>query len=198
ALNAASVHALVVADVTIAGVAGVQLSIDVNGSYQDLQDGEALIDIAVLADGSLLGLVDTALQLLNLGAVRLSTVLTALTDGLVAPLLGGGGLVPALVSAIGTELDGLVAGLLTDLLDETEGLVPALLVALTPVFDLIRSIVDITVNVQPDMAPNPDAPIPPDTPVDGRFFQSALRVSLLDPVSTAPDGLVELYLANSS
>lgn len=198
ALNAASVHALVVADLTIAGVAGVELSIDVNGSYQDLQDGEALIDIEVLADGELLGLVDAALQLVTLGTVSLSTVLTALTDGLVAPLLGGGGLVPALVSAIGTELDGLVAGLLIDLLDETEGLVPALLVALTPVFDLIRSIVDITVNVQPDMAPNPDAPIPPDTPVDGRFFQSALRVSLLDPVSTAPDGLVELYLANSS
>ncbi len=88
---------------------------------------------------------------------------------------------------------GLVNGILAP-----GNLLQTLITALTPVLNLIRSIVDITVNVQPDAAPNPDAPIPPDIPVDGRYFESAIRIALLDPVSTAPDGLVEVYLANSS
>ena len=75
---------------------------------------------------------------------------------------------------------------------------PELLLDLTPVFNFLRNIVDITVNVRPDFAPNPDAPIPPDIPVPGRYFESAIRISLLDPTITAPDGILEIYLANSS
>ena len=195
ALETASITATVTADLTVLGLAGVSVEIDLSGSYAAFQAGTPLITVDATADGLLIAAINLALTLAGLG-IDVNDILDGIESGLAAELLGG--LVPAITTAVATELDDLVAGLLTDLLDETTGLVPELLVELTPLFTLIQNIVDITVNVRPDFAPNPDAPVPPDIPVPGRYFESAIRISLLDPTITAPDGILEIYLANSS
>lgn len=183
AFNLVTLDVNVDAELSIAGVAGIGLYIDVDGPI-----AAPTVGVTLDTGGGLLGLVTTALFLLGIDVnVLLASITTTLAGGVVAPLTG----------AIATQLDDAAIALVNGVLG-VGGVLQTLITALTPVLNLIRSIVDITVNVQPDVAPNPDAPIPPDIPVAGRYFESAMRISLLDPASTAPDGLVEIYLANSS
>lgn len=181
AFNLVTLDVDVDATLTILGQA-VGLHVDVTGPIASPTVG------VVLNTSGVLGALTTLLALIGIDVnVLLANITSALTSGIVAPLTG----------AIATQLDNVVLGVVNGVL-APGNLLQTLITALTPVLNLIQQIVNITVNVQPDVAPTPNAPIPPDIPVDGRYFESAIRIALLAPGDTSGDGLLELYLANSS
>lgn len=164
------------------------------GQFTGALPGDPVVVSEITAGSGVLNLLDVLL------GGTLSAVLTSITAGLVAPLLTD--VVPQIGSLVLAPLiaDGGAADLLVDatVLELTGTLIPGLLADLAPVFGLLGSVLQVSVNAQPDQAgdvPFPNAPIPPDVPVAGRFFVSALRIAALD---LASDPLLEVNLASSS
>jgi hypothetical protein len=126
------------------------------------------------------GLVLEALNLLLAGvtgpliAAVVSTVLPSIGSLVVQPILVG--------------LSATVTGALATLTGTT---VPALITALRPVFDLLATLVRITLNAQPDQ---PGSVGPPAASPAGRYFVSALQVGVVSGASS----LLSLWAASAS
>jgi len=156
---------------------------------------DPVVDTVVTADGLIL----TALELLLPGT--LDGLLDTVTDGVTA---GVDGALDTLLPDIGSEF---LAPLLADagetdvlidalLLEITGTLIPGLLEDLTPVFDLLGELVQLSVNVQPDQGGDVPFPAPPTNDAEaGQWFESALRLALLD---LGEDPLLSVYLGSSS
>lgn len=177
-------------------VGGVDLDIDIADLLGSLDDPDTPAD-----EGG--PFVTTALDLGVLSAIPgvgaiLTGLVNALASEIVEPVVEQ--LVPALVDFVGDALDVILFDLVAELLDETDGVIPPLITGLEPLFTFVRELLDITVNVRPDAAPFPDAPAGA-TPMPGdRWYESAMRIAVLnlDPDPDEPDALIEVYLASSS
>jgi hypothetical protein len=129
--------------------------------------------------------------LLLLVATNLNALTTAVADAITAPL------VAALVPVVGSQV---VAPLLTTATATTASTVsaltattvPAFVVALDPVLGALQTLVDVTVNAQPDQAGSVGEP---DDPDPGRWYQSAIHIGVVDDSAVS---VAEFYLANAS
>lgn len=129
--------------------------------------------------------------LLTLLGINLSSLTTAVVGAVAAPL------VTDLVPVIGSQV---VAPLLTTatattastLSSLTAVTVPAFVVALDPVLAALSTLVDVTVNAQPDQVGSVGEP---DDAQAGRWYQSAIHVGIVDGSAVS---LAEFYLANAS
>jgi hypothetical protein len=133
----------------------------------------------------------TILEGTGIGDVVLNPLLNALTAGLLTPVANI--VTPAVLSAVTTNLTTPVTGTAATILSNTTALRQATIVALRPLLATLAAIVDVRLNVRPDASPNP---APPYAGVAGEYYQSAVRVGVLN----APGGasILSLYLANAS
>lgn len=134
------------------------------------------------------GILTTLLALLG---IDLSSLTTAVVGAIAAPL------VTDLVPVVGTQVvTPLLATATTATTSSVASLttvtVPAFLVALDPVLAAVRTLLDVTVNAQPDQAGSVGEP---DGAVAGRWYQSALHVGVVDGAAAS---VAEFYLANAS
>ena len=134
----------------------------------------------------------TVLSGTGIGDALLNPLVGTLTAALLTPVatVVTPAVVAAVASGLTTPIEGLISANLTTI---TNGLTSTI-TALDPVLDALAAIVDITLNSQPDVAPLPSAPIP--APLAGEFFETAIRIGVLN----APSGssILSLYLANAS
>lgn len=133
----------------------------------------------------------TLLSGTGIGDALLNPLVGGLTAALLNPVLTT--VTPGVVSAVATQLTTPITGLISTVLTTSTTALSSTILALDPVLQTLAAILDITVNAQPDVAPNP-APPTPSQP--GEFHVSALRIGVLN----APSGssLLSLSLANAS
>jgi hypothetical protein len=134
------------------------------------------------------GILNALLALLG---INLSSLTTAVVSAVAAPLVTD--LVPVLGSQIVTPLLATATtATASTVASLTAVTVPAFLVALDPVLTAVRTLVDVTVNAQPDQVGSVGAP---DDAEAGRWFQSALHVGVVDGAAAS---VAEFFLANAS
>jgi hypothetical protein len=129
--------------------------------------------------------------LLTLLGINLTALSTAVVNAVAAPLVTS--LVPVVGSQVVTPLLATAtAATASSVSLLTSVTVPAFLVALDPVLTAVRTLVDVTVNAQPDQ---PGSVGEPDDAQAGRWYQSALHVGVIDGAALS---VAEFYLANAS
>ncbi|WP_167052005.1 choice-of-anchor G family protein [Salinibacterium sp. ZJ77] len=191
-LYGVNLDVLIAADVTLS-VLGYELlnvarlTVDLDLSVGRLlgqtgyPDNGVDIDIALL-DGSILSFLLAPLNLL------ISSLLTGLLDPIVSTLI------PGLADAVLLPLLGVVTSLVSGVVADLVGTaLPPLVEALRPVFDLLESVVKLTLNAQPDQPGTVGAPV--SAPRLGEYFVSALNVKVIGAAEAA---VLDLYLANAS
>ena len=128
----------------------------------------------------------------GIGDALLNPLVGGLTSALLNPILNT--VTPAVLTLVGTNLTTPITGYIsTNLTTITNGLTTTIS-ALRPLLATLAGIITVTLNSRPDVAPGPQAPIP--SPLTGEFFETALRIGVLN----APGGssILSLYLANAS
>lgn len=119
-------------------------------------------------------------------------LVTPLTTALVTPVLTT--VTPAVLSLVATNLTTPISGYIsTNLTTMTNGLTTTIS-ALRPVMATLAGILNVTLNSRPDVAPGP--PAPNSSPMAGQFFETALRVGVLN--TPGGSSILSLYLANAS
>lgn len=134
------------------------------------------------------GILNALLALLG---IDLSSLTTAVVGAVAGPL------VTDLVPVVGTQVVAPLLATATTTAASSVSLlatvtVPAFLVALDPVLAVLGTLVDVTVNAQPDQVGSVGEP---DDAAVGRWFQSALHVGVVDGGALS---VAEFYLANAS
>ena len=134
----------------------------------------------------------TVLSGTGIGDLLLNPLVGGLTAALLTPLTTT--VTPAVVTAVASGLTTPITGLIsTNLSTLTTGLTNTITL-LDPVLETLASVVDVLLNVRPDVAPGPQPPVT--TPLAGEYFESAIRIGVLN----APGGssILSLHLANAS
>jgi hypothetical protein len=189
ALNSATVTVNIGTHVTVLGIDAASLTIGISGSVGQFLDpvanGQPMVSVSD---------VDTAgaAGLLALLGVNLDALLGTVIGNLTAPLLSG--VVPAIASTVVTPTIAAATADIGAALSTLSGTtLPPVLASLGAVVTVVGDAVQLTVNAQPDQT-NPVGS--PETAAAGRFFESALKVGVLN-TSDASSSLA-LYLGSSS
>jgi hypothetical protein len=175
---------------TTINVLGLDLHTEITGTVGGFTGvpGSAAPVVSTTVTEASPGVLNTLLALLG---ISLGSLTTAVVNAVAAPL------VTDLVPVIGDQV---VAPLLATATATTASTVstlatvtaPAFIVALGPVLEALRTLVDVTVNARPE---EPGSVGEPDDPATGRWFQSALHVGVVDDGAVS---VAELYFANAS
>jgi hypothetical protein len=184
-LDSATVSAAVSTDITVLGIDAANVDIAITGSAsQFVTPGGAGGAPTVTVAGTAL--------LPSVGLININTLVSGLVSGLVSPVATR--VVPALTSAVVTPLLGTADGDVTRAVTALDGtvLVPVL-ASLSAVVDVIGDALQLTVNVEPDQA-NPVGS--PESTSSGRFFESALKIGVLDTMDSS--STLGLFLGSSS
>jgi predicted ribosomally synthesized peptide with SipW-like signal peptide len=175
---------------TTINVLGLDLHTEITGTVGGFTgvSGAPTPTLATTVTESSAGILNTLLALLG---INLSALTTAVVGAVAAPL--GTDLVPVIGSQVVTPLRATATATAASTVSSLTGVtVPAFLVALDPVLDAVRTLVDVTVNARPDQ---PGSVGEPDGADAGRWYQSAIHVGVVDDSAVS---VAEFYLANAS
>jgi hypothetical protein len=175
---------------TTVNVLGLDLHTEITGTVGGFTgvSGAPTPTVATTVTESSAGILNTLLVLLG---INLNSLTTAVVAAVAAPLVTN--LVPVIGSQVVTPLLATATATTASTISSLTGVtVPAFLVALDPVLDALRTLVDVTVNAQPDQAGSVGEP---DDPGPGRWYQSAIHVGVVDDSAVS---VAEFYLANAS
>jgi hypothetical protein len=165
-------------DVTAAGTLGNFL--------QPATYGPATVSVNTTAE--LTPIITNALSLLGL---NLNTLLGTITSGLSTAVATS--ILPVVDTAVLTPVLTLATTDVADSIGALSGLLAPVETALAGVVDVLGDVVQLTVNAQPDQPAPVGSPEPAAT---GRFFESALKVGVLNGVGGT--SVLALYLGSSS
>jgi predicted ribosomally synthesized peptide with SipW-like signal peptide len=175
---------------TTVNVLGLDLHTEITGTVGGFTgvSGAPTPTVATTVTESSAGILNTLLVLLG---INLNSLTTAVVAAVAAPLVTN--LVPVIGSQVVTPLLATATATTASTISSLTGVtVPAFLVALDPVLDALRTLVEVTVNAQPDQAGSVGEP---DDPGPGRWYQSAIHVGVVDDSAVS---VAEFYLANAS
>ena len=190
-LNAAKVNVEVKTDIKIAGLDAAALDIHIKGTLGQFLSPTPTSQPTVTIDPP--AIVGGVVGLLAFLGIDLTTVLTAVTTGLVSPLLTG--LVPAIAGVLTTNVVNVATGDITSAVGSlsTTTLAPVF-AALDVVVGVIGDAVQLTVNAQPDQAGGVGVP---DSAPGASLYDSALYIGVLDLSGGTAAPTLDLYLGSS-
>lgn len=171
-------------------VLGLKLQTRITGSIASFTGvaGAPAPVVATTVSQAAPGILNSLLSLLGLD---LGTLTTALVNTVAGPLVTT--LVPVVGAQLVTPLLASATTTATSAVNAIAGpVVSSLAAALSPVLAVLRTLVDVTVNARPDAAGAVGSPA---SAADGRFFQTALHVGVVDGAQAS---VAELFVANAS
>ena len=192
---AAGVTVEVKTDVKVAGIDAASLDIHLSGTLAQFTDPTKRSQISISIDSPTIvsgaaGLLSAVLSFVGLSSLTqlLTIVTTSLTSSLASSL-------PALIASVATNaVDTTAIAAVSSTLGTLTSTVFSLAVpALDTVVNVVRDVVELTVNAQPDQSGSIGSPEPAMT---GALFESALGLNVLDGPSGSPT--ISLFLGSSA